>query len=136
MKKILKKYTRVLIRPVLYRSITWGAAALAASLIWERFVNVYNLLSVRRDAFFVIGVFFWGLAWFSYLRVDGIRSPKLKEEAKKQKPKWHSCGDIADFADEHIVTFDELSDEEQDLCKLAANVLLGGLFVLLSSISI
>ena len=132
MKKLFDKYTKILIRPILYRSVTWGSIALTAALVWERFVGMKSFLSVGRDVFFMIGVFFLALAWFSYLRIDGIRAPKIKTENFKRKPKRFGYGDIIDFADEHVVTFDELSDEEQDLCKLATNFLLGVLFLLTS----
>lgn len=134
MKKLFEKYTKLLIRPILYRSVTWGSVALAVALVWERFVQVKSFLSVRRDIFFIIGVFFLALAWFSYLKIDGIRPPKLKNDSEKRKTKRFGYGDIIDFADEHVVTFDELSDEEQDLCKLATNIILGCVFLLTSFI--
>ena len=134
MKKLLEKYTKILIRPILYRSITWGSIALAAALVWERFMGMKSFLSVGRDIFFIIGVFFLALAWFYYLKIDGIRPPKLKTDEMKKKPKRLGYGDIIDFADEHVVTFDELSDEEQDLCKLATNIILGCVFLLISFI--
>lgn len=130
--KIIKRYNRVLLRPVLYRSVTWGTIALAAVLCWNRFVNINGFLSVQRDAFLVAGVFFWVLAWFAYLKADGVRLPMTKPKTEKRKPKRYSYGDIIDFAGEHIVTFDELDDEEQDLCRLAADFILGSLFLLLS----
>lgn len=135
MKKILSKYTKVLIRPILYRSITWGTIALTVALLWDRFVGSKSFLSVKRDIFFIVGVVFLGLAWFYYLKVDGVRSPKLKDDQPKKKRKHWGYGDIIDFADEHVVTFDELDDEEQDLCKLATNVLLGGVYLLMSFFS-
>lgn len=132
MKKLFDSYSKILIRPILYRSITWGSIALAAALVWERFVSVKSFLSVGRDIFFLIGVIFLALAWFYYLKIDGISPPKLKTDEMKKKPKRFGYGDIIDFADEHVVTFDELSDEEQDLCKLATNLLLGCIFLLTS----
>lgn len=132
MRKLFEKYTKILVRPILYRSITWGSIALAAALVWERFVGMKSFLSVGRDVFFIIGIFFLALAWFYYLKIDGIRPPKLNTENFKRKPKRFGYGDIIDFADEHVVTFDELSDEEQDLCKLATNSLLGCIFLLTS----
>lgn len=134
--KILKRYKRTFIRPILYRSITWGSIALALALCWNRFVNVGHFLSVGRDAFLVVGAFFLMLGWFTYLKVDGVAMPKLHIGDKKKKPMRHSYGDMIDFADEHIVTFDELDDEEQDLCRLATNVILGVFFLIISFLNL
>lgn len=132
MKNILSKYTKVLIRPIVYRSFTWGIFALTAALLWERFVGPKSFLSVKKDIFFIVGIFFFALAWYYYLKVDGVRPPKINIEKPKQRKKHWGYGDIIDFADEHVVTFDELDDEEQDLCKLATNAILGGVYLLMS----
>lgn len=130
--KIIKKYKKVFIRPILYRSVAWGSIALAAALCWNRFINVDNFLSMGRDAFLVVSVVFWVLGWFEYLKADGVKVPGVRIRPEKRKPKRHGYGDMIDFADEHITTFDELSAEEQNLCRLATDVILGILFLLLS----
>lgn len=130
--KLLNMYRKELVRPILYRSVSRGLIALAAVLCWNRFINVNHFLSVRRDAFCAAGILFWVFGWFVYLRIDGIRLPGLYRRQEKKKPKWHTYGDIMDFTDEHIVAFDELSEKEQDLCRLAVYVILGSLFFFLS----
>lgn len=141
MRHILKKYQKVHIRPIIYYCVSRGSISLTAAFVWDRFWGGKSYLSVARDIFFLVGLVFLGIAWVHYLRLDGI-NPKIKEEVeatrifKKKKPMRFSYGDIIDFADEKVVTMDELSDEEQHLCKLAANLILGGVFILISFIFI
>lgn len=134
MRHLLERYSKMLIRPILYRSVLRGSIALAAVLVWNRFANKAGFLSMRRDAFLVAGIFFLAMAWFVYLRLDNVKVPRLPKREKK-KVFRHSYGDIIDFADEHIVSFDELDDGDQDLCRFAADLILGVLFVLASVLS-
>ena len=68
------------------------------------------------------------MAWFSYLHLDGVTMHHMLEERKKKKPVRKSYTDIVDFADEHIVSFDELSGEERAVCSMSANLICGALF--------
>ena len=73
---------------------------------------------------------FFCMAWFSYLHLDGVTIHHMLEERKKKKPVRKSYTDIVDFADEHIVSFDELSGEERAVCSMSANLICGALFML------
>ena len=70
------------------------------------------------------------MAWFSYLHLDGVTMHHMLEERKKKKPVRKSYTDIVDFADEHIVSYEELSEEERTVCSLAASLICGALFML------
>ena len=48
MKKILAIYKAYMVRPILYQCVTRCAVALAAVLVWDRFVPS-SLLAVRAD---------------------------------------------------------------------------------------
>ena len=54
-----------------------------------------------------------GWAWVGYLRLDGIRVPFVDKDkelsAQRGARKRHATHSMADFADEKIVSFDELS---------------------------
>ena len=68
-------------------------------------------------------------AWVSYLRLDGVRVPFLDKkkglgEARGQR-KRHATHSMADFADEKIVSFDELSSEEKAMCSMLASLIVG-----------
>ena len=84
---------------------------------------------------------FFGLAWMAYLRLDGVRVRYLTEEEKRQrserkKKRKRLTGDIMDYADEHIVPFDELDEEQQMLCTLLSNLLSGTVYFIPSLISL
>ena len=100
-----------MIRPVLYKCVTRAALAVTALLLWGRFINTAGRLSLLRDGCLTAGLLFFCMAWFSYLHLDGVTI-------------------LVDFADEHIVSFDELSGEERAVCSMSANLICGALFML------
>ncbi len=123
MKKILAIYKAYMVRPILYQCVTRCAVALAAVLVWDRFVPS-SLLAVR-DGCLAAAVILLMMAWFVYLKLDGMMVHHLLEDRrkKKKKSKRRVGGDIADYVDEHIVSFDELEEGEQTACRLAADLL-------------
>ena len=132
MKKMLSLFSAVMIRPTIYRAVTKCAVTLTVVLLWDRYVNK-GLLPVWRDGCFVAALFLFGLAWLNYLRLDGLEVPHLltgKNRPEKKKKRKRLTGDIADYADEHIVPFDELSNEEQLACSMAANLASGVIFLI------
>ena len=83
------------------------------------------------------GIFFLALAWFQYLRLDGPRFHHLLEEKKeKKKKKQHFTKDIVDFADEKIISFSELSDEERVVCRFLGDLLCAALFLIPAGIAL
>lgn len=130
MKKIGSLYKSYMIRPILYKCVTRAAIAVTALLLWEKYVNTAGRLSLFRDGFLVAGICFLGLAWFSYLRLDGVTIHHMLEEKKKKKPVRGSYADIVDFADEHIVSCEEMTKDERTGCSLAANIICGILFLI------
>ena len=128
-KKILKIYQPYMVRPTIYQCATKISVALVLALLWDRFINQEGLLFVVRDAFLVVGIFFIMLAWFQYLRLDGLKVDRTSNSEQKKK-KRHITKDIVDFADEKIVSFAELEDEERIVCRLTGNVVCGLLFLI------
>ena len=135
MKKILAIYKAYMVRPILYQCVTRCAVALAAVLVWDRFVPS-SLLAVR-DGCLAAAVILLMMAWFVYLKLDGMMVHHLLEDRrkKKKKSKRRVGGDIADYMDEHIVSFDELEEGEQTACRLAADLLAAALFLAASLIA-
>lgn len=128
-KKIINTYQSYMIRPMLYQCATKISVALVLALLWNRFINREGYFSVVRDAFLVVGVFFFLLVWIQYLRMDGVKVSRTSEESKKKKRR-HVTKDIVDYADEKIVSFGELDDDEQHVCRLVGDVLCGLLFLI------
>ena len=135
MKKILAIYKAYMVRPILYQCVTRCAVALAAVLVWDRFVPS-SLLAVR-DGCLAAAVILLMMAWFVYLKLDGMMVHHLLEDRRKKKKKSKRLvgGDIADYVDEHIVSFDELEEGEQTACRLAADLLAAALFLAASLIA-
>lgn len=130
MKKLLSLFRVEMIRPTLYKCINKSSIMLAAVLLWNRFVNKGRL--TVWDGCFIAAVIFLGLAWASYLYADGIRIPVIFKDRKQKKPRRHATADIVDFVDEHITTFDELDDDEQQLCRFLSNAISALIFFIAS----
>lgn len=127
MKKVLSLYTREMIRPIIYKCVNKCAIALLIVLLWDRYVS-RGALSAVRDGGFAAGLVFFALAFVSYLRLDGVKIARPPKEPRKiRRP---GSRDMIDFVDEHIVTLDELDDEQQLACVLASNLFSGLVFLI------
>lgn len=124
MKKLRKFAQRHIVRPVIYMTFTRFLAALAVVLIWERFFNTSGLPNAKMFGFSFAAVLFALLAWIAYLRLDGLKMPKLlmKRVNIRKKP-TRSYGDMIDYTDEEPVSFDELEDDEKDFCILVSDLI-------------
>ena len=121
-----------MIRPFIYMTFTRFILALTAALLIEHFIND-PLRDISAFAFVFFGIFFAVLAWIAYLRLDGIKLPKfmMKRVNLSKKPAI-KYGDMIDYTDEEIVSFEDLEDEEKDVCILLADVICAALFLLIS----
>ncbi|NLW16425.1 MAG: hypothetical protein GX033_02030 [Firmicutes bacterium] len=128
MEKWLKPY---LIRPTVYKTFSYFLTALAFALFWHRFVNRAHLYAISH-AFTIIGVCFFAMAWFNYLRLDGVRLPRWKWPVLRRKPL--PFADMADYMDEEVISFEELAEEERNRCCLAASIFCGIIFFILSAL--
>lgn len=121
--KIRQYWQPHLTRPLIYMAFTRFVCALAAALLGDFFLSASFQRDLRQSAFLLFAALFFLLAWIAYLRLDGIRLPKwmmLRLNIRKKPARMY--GDIIDYVDEHPpVTFEELEDEEKDLCILGAD---------------
>ena len=129
MKKMISLYTSYMIRPTIYKAVTKCVVMLTLLLLWDRYVNE-GMLSLVRDGFFLAGVCFLGLAWISYLRLDGVKNPLTGGKKQEKKKKRRLTGDIADYAGQHIVSFEELDDEERLACSMGSSLAAALLFLI------
>jgi len=127
MKKILRLYKPYMIRPIIYKTATKASIALTVVLLWNYWINTKSFMSLE-DGFFIVGLTVTLLSWFNYLKLDGIRINMNSNH--KEKKKKHRTSDIIDFADEKIISFDELEVDEQEACKLASSFITGCIFLL------
>jgi len=129
MKKMFSLYTSDMIRPTVYKAAAKCVLMLTLILLWDRYVNM-GRMDLVRDGFFLAGICFLGLAWASYLRLDGVGNPFTGRLKPKKKKKRRFTGDLADYADQHIVSFDELDDEERLACSMGSSLASAVLFLL------
>lgn len=127
MKKVLSLYSKEMIRPILYKCVNKCSIALVIVLLWDRYVT-HGAMPVVRDGGFAAGLVFFALAFLAYLRLDGVKMDRPQKERREKK--HFASHDMIDFVDEHIVTFDELDDEQQQACILASNLFSGLVFLI------
>ena len=119
-----------MIRPGVYQIFTRFLVSLCLALLWNRFIapRVAAANASWGCEFFV--VFFAAMAWLAYLRLDGVRVPKFDRKLfRRKKTPERAFGDMIDYVDEPIVSFEELSDAEKDLTLLISNLITMLLFI-------
>ncbi|MGI6628412.1 MAG: hypothetical protein ACOX4K_08745 [Bacillota bacterium] len=132
MKRWLQKhFQHYMIRPTIYKALSYFLVALVFVLVWDRFVNTEGL-SPMSYAYTVLGLFFLAAAWLSYLRLDGIKVPFLRLMPVRKKQPFASFMDMSDYVDIEIVSFEELAEEERNICCLLANIICGAIYLTLS----
>ena len=105
-------------------------------LLWDRYVSDGTFTMWQAPAL-LLGVILLAWAWVDYLRLDGVTIHHLAEEFKDmgKKKKRHATKSIVDYADERIVSFEELEPEERVFCSLLSNLVLGVPLVVISLIA-
>lgn len=133
MKRIFSIYKPYMLHAIFYKGVTRLSVAAAACLVWENFVSD-GIFTLWEGPVLVCGITFLAWAWMSYLSLDGLSPRRLftagraPEKSKKRRPATSS---MVDYADEHIVSFDELEPEERTFCSLATNLVLGSAMTLI-----
>ena len=95
-------------------------------LLWDRYVSD-GYFTMWEAPGLVLGVGLLAWAWIDYLRLDGVTIHHLLEEFKGVKPKkkFYATKSIVDYADEKIVSFEELEPEERIYCSMLSSLVLG-----------
>ena len=117
MKKLTSMYKRYMFHPILYKTVTRTSIVAVLMLLWQRYVSD-GTFTIWEAPGFLCGVVLLIWAWVDYLREE------FKGMGKRQK-KIHSTRSIIDYADEKIVSFEELEPEERTYCSLLSNLVLG-----------
>ncbi len=125
---------RQLARPWIYTSFSRFLLALTAALLMDLLIPHPETLNFKMYVFMFLGILFAALAWIAYLRLDGVRLPKLmmKRVNIRKKPA-RGAGDMIDYVDEQPpITFEDLEENEKDVCILWADLACFVVFTLLS----
>ena len=136
MKKLFPMYKKYMFHPILYKSVTRVSVVAVLMLLWDRYVSDGTFTMWQAPAL-LLGVILLAWAWVDYLRLDGVTIHHLAEEFKDmgKKKKRHATKSIVDYADERIVSFEELEPEERVFCSLRSNLMLGVPLVVISLIA-
>lgn len=136
MKKIKEIYEPYMLRPMIYMAFTRFVLALFIVLLADFFISQSVGHSVKKDAFFLCAFVFALLAVLAWLRLDGVKLPKLMMmRVNPSKKPSRMYGDMIDYIEERPgIGFDELDDKEKDLCILAADLFCLLAFLLISFI--
>ena len=126
MKKLISMYKRYMFHPVLYKTVTRTSIVAVLMLLWERYVSD-GTFTMWEAPGFLWGVVLLIWAWIDYMKLDGVTIHYLLDQFKGQgkKKKFHATRSIIDYADEKIVSFEELVPEERTYCSLLSNLVLG-----------
>ena len=137
MKKIKEIWRKGMLRPFIYLTFTRFILLLFIVLM----VNFLLSPSVGRDLkevlFLLAASFFLIFVWIAWLRLDGIRLPKfmMLRLNPRKKPSKMLYGDMIDYVDERAPeTFEDLEDNEKDVCILGSDVICLFLFLLIALI--
>lgn len=119
--KIKKIYQKYMLRPMIYLTAFRTMVALIFLLIIKRFVQNGPAPSMICGFLAVVFALF---AYLVYLRMDGLRIPRMKYlRPKKKTDPLRNFGDMTDHMDDDPgVAFEELEADEKDFCSLAANL--------------
>lgn len=117
-----KLWQRYMLRPLIYMA----AYRLMVSLIL--LLAIVRLVPSGPRPSLVAGFLAAVFALFSYLiylRLDGLRIPRMKyyRPKKKNDPLRSAASMVDHMDDEPQVTFEELETEEKDLCSLLSNLI-------------
>lgn len=115
-------YQKYMLRPLIYMTAYRFMAALIILLALVRFVKNGPAPSLVAGFLTVVFALF---AYLVYLRMDGLRIPRVKYiRPKKKADPLRSFASMTDHTDDEPgVTFDELEMDERDFCSLAANLI-------------
>jgi len=127
-------WSRDLIRPLIHRAFT--------RLIWGLFLALFLAFLVSRGggrdlrgALLASGALIFAAgAWLSHLQMDGLKIPRLdwlRAKIDRKRPA-RGRGDMIDFVDEEIQSYESLSDEERYLVLLLADLAVAVILAILS----
>lgn len=123
MKKFREIYEPYMLRPTIYMTFTRFVLALFAALLIDFFVAPNAGHSIKKTVFSLCAAVFALSALLAWLRLDGVKLPKLMMmRINPSKKPSRMYGDMIDYIEERPgISFEELDDREKDLCILIAD---------------
>ena len=132
--RIRKCWSRDLIRPLIYKIFTRGILALLVAQLVHFFAPANSGLASFSNLSLALALLFVLFTVLAWLRLDGLKIPQVKLPRMKRKDPPFLAGNMADHIDDEIVSFDDLDEEEQNVCVLLADAFLAVLCGILAAI--
>ena len=132
--RIKNSFHKEIIRPLIYKVFTRGILALFAAQLIHFFAPAGSSLTDFSNLSLFLGFLFVLFAVLSWLRMDGLKIPQLKLPRFKRNDPPFLSGNMADHLDDEIISFDDLDEDEQNLCVFLADLSLVMVCLLLSFI--
>ena len=122
MKRKWKNFCKpYMIRPIMSQVLLKLAVTLILCALWVRYCGSAWMLPSRRHAASILMALFFAQSWFSFLRLDGVKLPHFPR-FKRKSGRSHT-GDIADYVDTEVSSFEFLTDGEREVCTLVSALL-------------
>lgn len=96
--------------------------ALILSIIWDTSIKTYSSQNIIEYPIAFFSMLFFTLAWFCYLKLDGLNTPKFYVSKKNKNNKKHKMKQMIDYIDTNLDDSPELTDEQLLKSKLYANI--------------
>ncbi len=124
MKRFRDIYEPYMLRPIIYMAFTRFVLSLFVILLVDFFLSPKAGRPIKGTLFLLGAVFYALLALIAWLRLDGMKMPKMMMmRVNPRKKPSRMYGDMIDYIDEQPqITFEDLDDGEKDLCILAADL--------------
>lgn len=130
MKRRLSRYLKpYMVRPIIIKLFSALVISAVIVLLWDRLINVSDFVDARRYVLPVLSAFFAARAWLAFLRLDRIKLPRL---TKRKKRTGIQKGGMLDAIDTDEGAFEELQQEEQDICVLVSSLICGVVLLIIS----
>lgn len=133
-KQFRQNWSRELVRPLIHRTFTRLVWGIFAALFLSFLISRAGGRDLRSPLCLAFALIFLVGAWLSRLQMDGLRLPRLDLFRKKldRKRPARGRGDMIDFVDEEVQSYEELEDAERYLVLCLADLISAVILILAS----
>lgn len=100
-------------------------------LLWKRFWSKGSYMAlIEGGMLLLVGAIYLGMAWFNYLKLDGVGSRIFKKRPKKLKAKKHHIQkEMVDYVQEEPDFLEQIDDHQLTVCNLISNLTSAVIFI-------
>lgn len=104
--------------------------AFIISFLWAKYIRLSPLMTISEYPLIFFGAFYLMLAWFNYLKLDGLKINTFANTQKKVKKSKHKTKQMIDYVDTELQPDVELTPKQILQAKLISNVICGVVFII------